>query len=120
MNHKLVQITHTFSERTPAEFADQALPLAPYIAEVEGLCWKLWMLDPATCTFSGLYLFEDEDAAWAYLSGPIMDLIKNDTTNSNISIQLFDMLEEHTTLTRGPTPARYPVASAAAAMAGAA
>lgn len=104
MSHKLVQVTHTFSERTSGEFADQTLPLAPYIAETPGLCWKLWMIDATTHTFSGLYLFEDEDAAWAYLSGPIMDLVRNDSTNGNLHIQLFDMMEEHTALTHGPTP----------------
>jgi hypothetical protein len=37
MAYTMVQITHSFSERTPEEFAEQALPLAPYIAETPGL-----------------------------------------------------------------------------------
>jgi hypothetical protein len=68
------------------------------------------MLNPAERSFSGLYLFEDEPAARAYLQGPIMEMVRNDTTNSNLRVELFELMEEPSVITRGPTPARYPAA----------
>lgn len=104
MTHKLLQITHNFSQRSPAEFVEQTMPLAPYIAEVPGLLWKLWMLNQDECTFSGLYLFEDEAAARAYLAGSIADMVRNDTTNTNIHTALYDLMERPSALTHFPLP----------------
>ena len=50
----------------------------------------------------GIYLFESEDAAQSYLAGPIVAALKASPGISNISAKLFDVLERHTDITRGP------------------
>ena len=50
----------------------------------------------------GLYLFESESAAQAYLDGPIVSALKGNSSFSNISAKLFDVLESHSAITRGP------------------
>jgi hypothetical protein len=50
----------------------------------------------------GIYLFESEGAAQSYLDGPIVGALKTSPAVSNISAKLFDVLESHTAMTRGP------------------
>jgi hypothetical protein len=50
----------------------------------------------------GIYLFESESAAQAYLGGPIVAALKASPGVNNISAKLFDVMEEHTGITRGP------------------
>lgn len=105
MGHKALLLSHRYGERTAAEFREQCLPLAPYVAEAPGLLWKLWLLDEAEGLFSGVYLFEDEAAAREYLAGPIMAMVRDDTSNTEIQTRLLDVMEEHSAITRGPIAA---------------
>ena len=75
---------------------------AEVIAETPGLRWKIWSLNEADSEFCGICLFDDDDAVRRYLAGPIMDLIRNDTTNTNLSVKQYAMVEGLTTLTRDP------------------
>ena len=50
----------------------------------------------------GIYLFESDAAAQAYLAGPIVASLKASPAVSNISAKLFDVLESHSAITRAP------------------
>jgi hypothetical protein len=50
----------------------------------------------------GIFLFESEAAAQSYLAGPIVAALKSSPAVSNISAKLFDVMEKHTAITRGP------------------
>src|SRR5215510_10476506 len=101
MSEKILQLNLNFSiSRTEVEAA--WLEVAQPIAEVHGLRWKVWLMNEAAQEAGGIYLFESEDAAQSYLAGPIVAALKSSPAFSNISAKLFDVLENHTTITRGP------------------
>jgi hypothetical protein len=101
MSPKILQINMKFSiPRADLEAA--WLPVAQPIADVPGLRWKVWLMNEAEHETGGIYLFENEAAAQAYLDGPIVAAAKASPAVSNISAKLFDVLESHTKITRGP------------------
>ena len=101
MSQKILQVNMKFSiPRADLEAA--WLEVAQPIADVPGLRWKVWLMNEAEHEAGGIYLFESEAAAQAYLAGPIVAALKASPAVSNISAKLFDVLESHTTITRGP------------------
>lgn len=101
MAPKIVQINFTFSG-SRAEYEQANLPWAGPIAEVPGLRWKIWLMDDVQHAAGGLYLFDDDAAALAFLNGPIVAAVGNDPSLSDISVKPFDVIEELTAITHGP------------------
>ncbi len=101
MSRKILQVNLKFSiPRADLEAA--WLPVAQPIADVPGLLWKVWLMNEVEHEAGGIYLFESEAAAQAYLAGPIVAGLKASPVISDISAKLFDVLESHTAITRGP------------------
>ena len=101
MSQKLLQVNVTFSV-SRADLAAAWLQAAQPIADTPGLLWKVWLMNEAEHEAGGIYLFESESAAQSYLDGPIVAVLKASPVISNISAKLFDVLEDHTAITRGP------------------
>jgi hypothetical protein len=59
-------------------------------------------MNEADSTAGGIYLFDDESSADAFLDGPIAASLKTNPVISKISVRLFGVSEEHTVVTRGP------------------
>ena len=55
---------------SPAEYEKTVTPMADAIAAVDGLRWKVWVLNREGREAGGLYLFEDEPSCAAFLAGP--------------------------------------------------
>ena len=101
MSQKILQVNLKFSiPRADLEAA--WLPAAQPIANVPGLVWKVWLMNDTEHTAGGIYLFESDAAVKAYLSGPIVEAMKASPVLSNIDAKVFDILESHTAITRGP------------------
>jgi len=101
MSQKILQVNMKFSiPRADLEAA--WLPVAQPIADVPGLLWKVWLMNEVEHETGGIYLFESEAAAQAYLAGPIMAAAKDSPAVSNISAKLFNVMESYTAITRGP------------------
>ena len=101
MAQKVLQVNVKFS--IPRGDLEAAwLGAAQPIADLPGLRWKVWLMNEAEGEAGGIYLFESEGAAQAYLEGPIVSALKASPAVSNISAKLFDVLEGHTAITRGP------------------
>ena len=49
----------------------------------------------------GIYLFDSEASAQAYLRGPIVAGLKANPAIGDIDAKLFDVMEAHTLITRG-------------------
>jgi hypothetical protein len=101
MNPKILQINFTVSQ-SRTELEEAWLPGAQPIADTPGLRWKIWLTNDTRREAGGIYLFDDEASLQAYLDGPIVTEIKNDPSLSNLSMKQFDVMEEHTGITRGP------------------
>jgi hypothetical protein len=101
MPYKLLQVNLNFSI-SRAELETAWLGAAQPIADTPGLHWKVWLMNEAEREAGGIYLFESEGAAQAYLGGPIVAALKASPGISNIRAKLFDVLKEHTDITKGP------------------
>ena len=101
MSEKILQLNLNFSI-SRAELEAAWLDVAQPIAEVPGLRWKVWLMNEAEQEAGGIYSFESEAAAQSYLAGPIVAALKSSPVVSNISAKLFDVLENHSAITRGP------------------
>ena len=101
MSQKILQINMKFSiPRADLEAA--WLPIAQPIADLPGLRWKVWLINEKEHTAGGIYLFENEAALKAYMDGPIVAAAMSSPVLSNIDAKVFDMLDSHTAITRGP------------------
>jgi hypothetical protein len=101
MSQKLLQVNVTFSV-SRADLEAAWLQAAQPIADASGLLWKVWLMNEAEREAGGIYLFESESAAQSYLDSPIVSALKASPVISNISAKLFDVMESHTAITRGP------------------
>ena len=109
MSEKILQVNLKFSI-SRAELEMAWLEAAQPIAEVPGLRWKVWLMNEAEQQAGGIYLFESDAAAQSYLAGPIVAALKSSPAVSNISARLFDVLESHTAITRGPVKSALDIA----------
>lgn len=98
---KILQINCKF--KVPRAALEKAfLDVAQPIAKVKGLLWKVWLMNEVEKSAGGIYLFEDEASTTAYLNGDIVAGIMKHPALSDIDAKVFDILPEHTTITRGP------------------
>ena len=101
MSPKILQVNFKF--RIPrADLEAAFLPAAQPIADTPGLRWKIWLMNEAEHTAGGIYLFENEAAVQAWMAGSIVASMMTNPVLSNIEAKVFDMLERHTAITRGP------------------
>jgi hypothetical protein len=101
MSQKILQINFQFHV-SAKDYEQACLPAAQPIADTPGLRWKVWLMNETDHEAGGIYLFDDDASAQAFLAGPIGEAIKNDPAISNISVKTFDVMESLTTVTRGP------------------
>jgi hypothetical protein len=94
---------------SPAEYEKTVTPMADAFAEVEGLRWKLWLLNQEESEAGGVYLFEDEPSCAAFLAGPLAAAVKSAPFLRELSIKRFEVMAEVTEITRGPISERAKV-----------
>jgi hypothetical protein len=101
MNKTILQVNFNYTRPT-AEYESLCEHAAPAIANVEGLLWKVFLLDAERQAAGGQYLFQSRAAAEAYLAGPIITQLRRHPAIQNLSVRHFDILEAPTKVTRGP------------------
>jgi hypothetical protein len=101
MSKKILQVNLKFSiPRADIEAA--WLDVAQPIADTPGLRWKVWLMNEAENAAGGIYLFEDAASLQAYLDGPIVAALMSNPVLSDLDAKVFDVMETHTAMTRGP------------------
>jgi len=88
-----------------AEYERAVAPMAEAIANVDGLEWKIWLLNATESTAGGVYLFADEAAAQAFVAGSLVAQVKDAPIVRDLRAELFSVLEDLTAITRGPVAA---------------
>jgi len=58
------------------EYERMVTPVAHAVAAVDGLRWKIWIVNAAESQAGGFYHFDSEAAADAYLAGPIVTALR--------------------------------------------
>ena len=84
------------------EYEEAAKSLVETFAAVEGLVWKIWIMNEAENSAGGIYFFKDEKSLEAYLAGPLAQQVSSHPAFKNLSAKKFEVMEEVTAVTRGP------------------
>ena len=101
MGKKILQVNMKYKV-TAAEIAEDFMGLAQPIADVKGLQWKVWLHNEDEKSAGGILLFEDEASLKGYLAGEIVAGIMSHPALSDIEAKVFDVLPEHSKITRAP------------------
>jgi hypothetical protein len=87
-----------FKHLSDASLAREA---AQQIANVKGLKWKVWIHNAEEKSLGGIYLFEDEASVKAFLDSE-GEKMASSSALSNFSAKVFDVLPDHSKVTRAP------------------
>ncbi len=94
-------ITYHLKDLSQEEYERLCEPLAPIIAAQPGLIEKVWLADPASNTYGGIYKWRDRQAMEAFMQ---TDLVKGFASHPGIvglASQDFPVWEAATRVTRG-------------------
>ena len=97
---KLLQIDFAMEAPFGEAMREAFAPLAESIAQEKGLIWKIWTENATTKEAGGIYLFEDEASAMAYLHMHTARL--NSFGISPINAKIFDINEPLSLIDRAP------------------
>jgi hypothetical protein len=100
MSAKLIYVTYKF-KGTRADFEAAYLPIAPALAALPGLRWKIWLMNEKDGEAGGIGLFEDEATMRSFIDNVLFQP-ESDPGLTDIQYKIFDVLEEHSAITRGP------------------
>jgi hypothetical protein len=92
-----------FKLRVPPDvFLAHSREAATIIASVEGLIWKIWVLQQEKSETGGIYLFANREAAEAYLNHPVIQAVRSNPAVVSSQCQLWDVESSLSALTRAP------------------
>lgn len=106
MSASILQLNFKF-DVSRAEYEQAVSALADDFAKVPGLLWKIWLMNESADEAGGIYLFEDELSLTSYLDGPLAAAVKTHPALSDLSVKRFEVMEELTSITRGPVPTAH-------------
>ena len=101
MSKRILQINFKY-DLTAAEYEAAVAPLADPIANVDGLVWKVWIINDAEKEAGGIYLFENAAAVDAYMNSDIVAGVVAHPKLTDISAKHFDVMDQVSTITRAP------------------
>jgi hypothetical protein len=101
MTGRIMQLNFKFSV-SGAEYEQAVSPLASQFAALDGLRWKIWMINETESEAGGIYMFEDEGSLNAFLEGPLAAQVTSHPALSDFSVKQFDAMEDLSEITRGP------------------
>jgi hypothetical protein len=92
-----------FKLRVPPDvFLAQSREAATIIASVEGLVWKIWVLQQEESEIGGIYLFANRETAETYLNHPVIQAVRRNPVVVSSQSQLWDVENSLSALTRAP------------------
>ena len=95
----------------PDVFLAKSREAATVIASVEGLVWKIWILQQEELEMGGMYLFANRETAEAYLNHPVTQAVRSNPAVVSTQSQLWEVESSLSALTRAPLRdiyAQYP------------
>ncbi len=100
MSKKLLQVDFSFPGPFGQEMASALTGLAESINQEPGMIWKIWTEDAINQLGGGIYLFEDEVTANAYLNMHTARL--KEMGIPEVRGKIFDVNSALTTINHGP------------------
>jgi heme-degrading monooxygenase HmoA len=83
------------------EFHKMCDELAPAFASLPGLISKVWLADPATNTYGGVYIWRDRGAWEVFTKSELFQAVGAHPNLTNITSRDFGVLEGPTRVTNG-------------------
>jgi hypothetical protein len=80
----------------------QSREAATLIASIEGLIWKIWLLQEEEFEMGGMYLFANRATAEAYLKHPLVRAVSSNPAVVSTQSRLWDVESSLSALTKAP------------------
>jgi quinol monooxygenase YgiN len=94
VNFRLKNMTHE-------QFTATCDELAPAFAATPGLVSKVWLSDPTSNTYGGVYTWQDRSAFQAYAKSDLAERVMSSPNFTDLVVKDFAVLEGPTRITRG-------------------
>jgi hypothetical protein len=75
--------------------------LAPAFKDIDGMQAKIWLADPATNTYGGIYLWDDRAAMEEFARSDLFHAVLSHPNFADLTAHDYEVLEGPTALTRG-------------------
>ncbi len=93
-------VTFELEGITPEQYADHCEQAAPRFAQEPGLRSKVWLADPDTGTYGGVYLWQDRGWAQRHADGPLRGGLLANPQFSGVQVRDLGVLDAPTAITR--------------------
>ena len=91
-------------DMTEDEYTRLCDQVAPAFADLPGLISKVWLANPATNTFGGVYTWRDQQAMHDFAKSDLFNTVATHPNLAGITSSDFAVMEVPTALTRGLAP----------------
>jgi hypothetical protein len=92
-------ITFGLKDITEEQFKGAVSADVPVFAAMPGLLAKVWLRDPETNTYGGLYLWDNQEAYEGYIKGEVFNAIKANPHLENVESRDFGVFDDLSALT---------------------
>ena len=92
-------VTFGLNDITEEQFREASGADAPTFANLPGLLAKIWLRDPETNTYGGLYLWADQETYEGYVKGEVFNAIKADQHLANVESRDFGVFDDLSSIT---------------------
>ncbi len=93
-------ITFHLKDMTEEGYREACAGFVPAYAELPGLLAKVWLADPATNTYGGVYLFRDRAAMDAYVASDLFASVSAFPHFADLTARDFAVYDDLTSATR--------------------
>lgn len=94
-------ITLQLKDMSDDQFRALSEELAPAFADLPGLIAKVWLADPLTNTYGGVYMWASSAAHEAFLTSELFNAVAGHPNFINVTSRSFCVLEAPSRVTRG-------------------
>ena len=94
-------INFHLKDMTEQEYEALCDQVAPAFVALPGLVSKVWLADPASNTFGGVYTWESREALVAFTETELFQAVATHPNLDGITSRDFAVMEAQTALTRG-------------------
>ena len=101
----IVIINFSLKGITAQDYYQLCDQLAPAFAAVDGLQSKVWLADPDTNTYGGVYTFSSPADVDRFFASPLFADIAAHPAVDQPQVRRFQVMDEPTRVTRGLVPA---------------
>jgi heme-degrading monooxygenase HmoA len=94
-------VNFNLKNMSDGEYRKMCDELASTFANMPGLISKVWLADPATNTYGGVYAWQDRSSYETFTRSELFQAVGKHPNLTNITSRAFSVLEGPTRVTRG-------------------